>query len=188
MEQPFLVGERLYLRPLQESDVNEEYLSWLDDYEVTRYLETGRFPGSLVSVRKYLERFQHTTTDFLFAIIDLGSNSHIGNVTLNHVNWVDRIADTGLMIGRKKFWGKGYASEAWSLVIEYAFHRLGLRKIIAGAVVDNEASIGALKKLGFKIEGTLRRQVLVDGEYRDTVSLGLFRNEFCKFSPSQISR
>ena len=182
----FLIGEKLYLRPLDESDIGEEYLSWLNDPDVTRYLETGKSPVSLSDLQKYLERFQNSTTDFIFAIVDKTSGKHIGNVTLNHVNRTHQTTDTGLMIGRKEFWGKGYAFEAWSLTLGYAFERLGLRKIIAGAVAGNLPSIHVLKKLGFKIEGTLRQEFLVDGEYRDAVRMGLFRNEFYKFASADV--
>ena len=180
MRRPFLVGQKVYLRLLEESDIGEEYVGWLNDYEVTRYLETGKFPSTPEAIRKYLERFQDSTTHLVFAVVDRETDQHIGNVTLDRINWIRRTADTGLMIGRKGFWGKGYAFEAWSLIIEYAFQRLGLRKIIAGAVADNVASIAVLKKLGFRVEGTLRQEVLVDGEYRDTVRLGLLREEFYK--------
>ncbi len=180
MNRAFLVGERLYLRSLEESDIGEEYLGWLNDVEVTRYLETGNFPSTPHTILKYVEHFQNSTTDLLFAIIDRETEQHIGNVTLNRISWIHRTADTGLMIGRKEFWGRGYAFEAWHLLVEYAFQRLGLRKIIAGAVADNIASIVTLEKLGFKIEGTFRKEYLVDGEYQDAVRLGLLREDFYK--------
>ena len=182
MHRAFLVGEQLYLRTLEESDVNEEYLGWLNDSEVTRYLETGKFPATLSSLRIYLQRFEDSNTDLIFAIVDRETEQHIGNVTLNRISWIHRTADTGLMIGRKQFWGKGCAFEAWSLVIEHAFNRLGLRKIVAGAFVDNAASVAVLKKLGFKEEGILRKEAFVDGKYLDTIRLGMFREEFYRFA------
>ena len=180
MRRPFLVGQRVYLRLLEDADVGEEYVGWLNDREVTRYLEVGKFPSIPETVGQYVERFRGSTTDLAFAIVDRQTDQHIGNVTLNNINLIHRIADTGLMIGRKDFWGKGYAFEAWGLILGYAFQRLGLRKIVAGAIVDNVASIAVLKKLGFKTEGVLCREFLVDGEYVDCVRLGLFREEFCK--------
>jgi len=182
MRRPFLIGEKLYLRALEESDIGEEYLGWLNEPEVTRYLGTGKFPSTLDSLRKYLDHFRDSTTDLVFAIVDKETNQHIGNVTLNRIDWIHRTGDTGLMIGRKDFWGKGYAFEAWSLLIDYAFQRLGLRKIIAGAIADNAASVVTLEKLGFKLEARFRREYFIDGEYRDAVRLGLFREEFYKSS------
>lgn len=182
MRRPFLIGKRLYLRSLEESDIGEEYLAWLNDYEVTCYLESGKFPSTPESIRRYVEHFRDSSTDVIFAIVDRETDQHIGNVTLNRFNWLNRTADTGLMIGRKEFWGKGYAFEAWSLLIEYGLQRLGLQKVIAGAAADNVASIVTLEKLGFKIEGRSRRAFLFEGEYRDVVRLGLLREEFYKFA------
>ncbi len=181
MRRPFLVGERLYLRLIEESDINEDYLGWLNDYEVTRYLETGKFPSTQETIRSYVTNFRRSTTDLIFAIVDRETDQHIGNVTLNRINSIHRTADTGLMIGRREFWGKGYAFEAWSVLIEYAFQRLDLRKIIAGAVADNVASVVTLEKLGFTIEGRFRQEYFMEGEYRDGIRLGLFREEFYKY-------
>jgi RimJ/RimL family protein N-acetyltransferase len=178
MSQPFLVGDRLYLRRLEETDATDEYVGWLNDAEVTRWLEAGRWPTSRDELRAWLQRFAESRTDVAFAIIDRASDAHVGNVTLNHVHPVHRTADTGLMLGRKDFWGKGYAREAWSLVIDYGFRRLNLRKIVAGVIAGNDASLAVLRSLGFQIEGTDRLQFWVDGAYRDAVRLGLFREEF----------
>ncbi len=187
MRLPFLVGRKLYLCCLEASEVGEEYVRWLNDYEVTRYMASGRFPSTLASVREYIERFQGSSTDIIFAIIDQKTEKHVGNVTLNSINWIHRTADTGLMLGQKEFWGKGYAFEAWRLLIEYAFQRLGLRKIVAGAVAENVASIVVLTKLGFKVEGTLRQEFFLDGEYRDGVRLGLLREEYGNYMVSAES-
>jgi RimJ/RimL family protein N-acetyltransferase len=172
------VGERLYLRALDEGDVNDEYLGWLNDPEVTRYLESGKYPTTLAELRAFVQRFAESRDHLLFAIVDRASDAHVGNVTLNHINRIHRTADTGLMLGRKDFWGKGYAREAWALVIDYAFHRLNLRKVVAGVVAGNTASLATLRGLGFQVEGTLRGEIYVDGGYRDGIRLGLFREEF----------
>jgi RimJ/RimL family protein N-acetyltransferase len=178
MKNAFLVGERLYLRPLEEADVAEEYLGWLNDPDVTRYLETGRWPAYPESVRAWVRRFAGSQTDIALAIVDRSSDAHVGNVTLNRIHAVHRTADTGLMLGRKDFWGKGYAREAWSLVIDHGFRRLNLRKIVAGVVAGNDASLAVLRSLGFQVEGTLRQELWVDGGYRDVARLGLLAGEF----------
>lgn len=184
----FLSSDRIGLRPLTKSDISQDYLSWLNDFEVTRYLEVGRFPQTAADVEKFLVRFQTSLNDLVFAIIDRETDLHIGNVTLNNVNMVHRSGDTGLMIGRKEFWGKGLAIEAWGLLIEYAFDRLGLRKIIAGVIDGNVASLKTLQKLGFQIEGTLRQEVLVSGEHQDVFRLGLFKDEYIDFRAGRTSQ
>ena len=175
---PFLVGKRLYLRTVDEADLDGDYLRWLNDREVTRYLEVGKYPMTREALAAYVARFNGSSTDLLFAIVDAATGVHIGTVTLNRINWIHQLADTGILIGRKEYWGKGYGFEAWSLLIEYAFHRLGLRRIVAGTLDGNAGSVALLKKLGFTHEGTLRRQALVEGEFRDGLLFGLLREEF----------
>jgi [ribosomal protein S5]-alanine N-acetyltransferase len=177
MPDAFLTGPRLYLRRLTVADVSADYVAWLNDPEVTRFLETGKFPSTHESVRAFLERFD-ATSDQIFAIVDTATDQHVGNVTLNRVNWIHRTADTGLLIGRREFRGRGYAHEAWSLVASYAFGRLGLRKLIAGVVDGNIASQRSLEKLGFRVEGRLRAEYWIEGEVRDALRLGLLRDEF----------
>lgn len=178
IKQGFLQGEKLYLRPFVARDLTDDYLAWLHDPEVNRYLQTGRFPVTKADLKEYFERFKHGKENLLFAIVDRKTDQHIGNVTLNHIDWTHRTADTGLVIGRKEFWGKGYAYEAWFLVIGYALRRLGLRKLIAGAVERNKSSVEVLKKLGFRVEGTLRQEFYLDGEYLDVLRFGLLAEEF----------
>jgi ribosomal-protein-alanine N-acetyltransferase len=185
---PFLTGPRVYLRAVVDADLDGDYLGWLNDAEVTRFLETGRYPVTRETLERYVARFRGSADDVLFAIVERGSEAHIGNVTLNHINWIRRSADTGILIGRKDLWGKGYGFEAWSLAIAYAFTRLGLRRITAGAVDLNGGSIAALKKLGFIHEGTLRQHALVDGEYRDSLMFGLLREEFSPVSSDVSSQ
>jgi len=178
MKRPFLIGKKLYLRLLDENDVSEEYLSWLNDGEVTKYLETGKFPSTLETVKKYVASFNNSTNGMNFAIIDKEAGLHIGNVTLNHINWIHRTADTGILIGNIKYHGKQYGIEAWSLLLEYAFERIGLRRITAGAIADNVVSLNLMKKLGFVEEGISRKHCFVDGEYKDAIRMGLFKEEF----------
>lgn len=184
-----LQGDKCTLRPLEASDVGPAYLSWLNDPAVTRFLGVGKTPATPESVRQYLGRFQvppgrapESANDFIFAIIDKATGRHIGNVTLNRIDRTAGTGDTGILIGDKEFWGKGYAFDAWSALIPFAFDRLKLRKVLAGAVDGHGASLTVLKKLGFQVEGVLRGEFLLEGTYRDVIRLGLFRHEFYRYA------
>jgi [ribosomal protein S5]-alanine N-acetyltransferase len=175
---PFLIGDKLYLRSIEEGDINDKYLSWLHDPEVTYYMETGKFPTNLNSIKAYVDCFQNNNSNVVLAIVDKEIDCHIGNVTINHINWIHRTADTGLMIGDKKYWSKGYAHEAWWLIIRYAFRRLGLRRLTAGVIDGNVGSLAVLQKLGFQVEGRQREEYWVDNQFIDRLALGLLRDEF----------
>lgn len=178
LDPPRLIGKKVYLRPIEPADVDGPYLDWLNDPEVTHYLAGGRPRQTRQTLLDYLSRFEHSDMDIIFAICDRGSDRHIGNVTLNNINKMHGTADSGIMIGAKDYWGKGYGFEAWSLLLDHAFNRLGLRKVISGCVAENRGSLELQKKLGFEIEGTFRKEVYLDGEYRDVIRTGLFRENF----------
>lgn len=178
MKTPFLIGKKCYLRPLQDSDLSEEYVQWLNDPLVTRYLGFGRFPVGKKELAGSVKRFRGSKSDVLLAIMDKKTDLHIGNVALNRIHWVHRNTDTGLVIGRKEFWGKGYASEAWKLVLDYAFNKLNLHKVIATVVAGHDASQAALEKLGFKVEGRCREEFFLDGKYHNYIRFGLLSDEF----------
>ncbi|MCB9848896.1 MAG: GNAT family N-acetyltransferase [Phycisphaeraceae bacterium] len=74
--------------------------------------------------------------------------------------------------------GQGYATEACRGVLAYGFGELGLHKITAAWFTDNPASGRILEKLGFHEEGRLREHFFRGGRWRDTVSVGLLRQEF----------
>lgn len=168
-----LVGEKVSLHALEAADVNDDYLGWLNDPEVMRYLGSAGSWSTRESLLRYLDRFRESASDLLLAVRDRQTGLHIGNVTINHVDWTLRAGHLGIMIGRKEYWGKGYALEAMRLFIEYLFQQVKLRKVTAGAPVDNVASIVTLKKLGFTTERILRNHVLVAGTPRDVIRLGL---------------
>jgi len=181
MYHPFLIGEKVYLRGAAETDAEGPYLDWLNDGEVTRFLETiGHFPTSKENLLHYIQNMVRSEQDVLFAIYDVKTNEFIGTSHLGPINWITRIAPMGIMIGNKKFWGKGYATEAIRLVAEYTFKRLNLYKVTAGAAIINQGSVRAFQKAGFEIEGRAKNQVFLDGEYYDSLYLGITKADFLK--------
>jgi [ribosomal protein S5]-alanine N-acetyltransferase len=178
METPFLVGKTIYLRPLRRADLDGAYLSWLNDPEVTRYLESGIFPQT----REKLEAFYTSVTtapdQVIVAIVDRETDRHIGNVKLGPIHWVHRKATFGILIGERDWWGRGVAQEATRLIVEYGFKRLNLRRIDLGVYADHHAAVRVYEKLGFKVEGRFREALFHEGSYKDHVWMGLLASEY----------
>jgi len=74
--------------------------------------------------------------------------------------------------------GNGYVTEASELFLDYVFRECGFHKVSARVLVSNEASAGALEKLGFQREGRRRESAVVDGEYEDMYTYGLLAREW----------
>lgn len=177
---PFLEGKRLYLREVRLADVNENYYRWMNDREVTRYLESRFYPNSMEKLAEYVASKLGDRNNVFLAIVLKEGDRHIGNIKLGPIDWIHRVGDVGLIIGEKDCWGKGYASEAISLMGEYAFGRLNLRKVTAGCYASNQGSVKAFQKAGFVIEGLRLQHYYCDGKYDDAVLLGILRSEGVK--------
>jgi len=171
----FIDGVNIYLRGVFASDANANYCKWMNDTEVTQYLESRFYPHSVESITSYISQVKASSGSVLLAIVAKDKNIHIGNIKLGSINWIHRYADVGILIGDKTYWGKGIAVEAIKLVIEYAFKKLNLHRLEAGCYSNNIASIKAFKKAGFIEEGCLKQRYFFNGGYVDRVCLGILR-------------
>jgi RimJ/RimL family protein N-acetyltransferase len=170
-------GPRLYLRPLRVEDVGAEYLGWMHDPEVVRYLESRFTTPSLEDLRAYVERKRAAPDALLLAIVMREGDRHVGNVKLEPIDRHHGLGEIGILLGDKSVWGRGVASEAIALLCDHAFQALKLRKLTAGSYADNRASIRAFEKAGFRIEARRRDHYRLDGRLVDAVLLSRFASE-----------
>ena len=175
---PFLEGTRIYLRPLERGDVNARYAAWLNDGEVTRFLEAGTFPTSVIELEQFYAAASARRDQVLLAIVDRETDAHVGNIKLGPIDWVHRRGTLGILVGDQTAWGKGTGTAATRLMVEYAFDRLDLRRVDLGVYADHAAAIRLYERVGFRVEGRFREDVYHDGAYRDRLWMGLLRSEY----------
>ncbi|MBC7391680.1 MAG: GNAT family N-acetyltransferase [Opitutaceae bacterium] len=173
---PFLQSERLSLEPLSLKFNTKEYVSWLNNPDVYRYMETGGNYNSEM-LTEYLQDVEKK--DILFwAILIRSTNKHIGNIKIDPVNKRHGWGEYAIMIGDIHAWGQGYAFEASNLVIDYCFNILNIRKITLGVVQDNEAAYNVYKKLGFTDEGLYLNHGVYEGKYCNMIRMALFNPNY----------
>lgn len=172
-----LRGETLHLRPVEITDVGDAYCLWLNDPLVNRYLETRFLPQTLDTIRAFVESISCKPDELLLAICENAGARHVGNIKLGPINRNHGYADISLFIGAKDCWGKGYATEAIRLLSRFAFEKLGVRKLQAGAYSTNLGSIRTFEKVGFAREGVMRNKFVSDGKPVDHVVLGLCKKD-----------
>ncbi len=177
-----LQSTRLILRAIEPQDLNQTYLGWLNDPEINRFLETRFLPQSIEALQSYWQNHRDDKSSPWFAIALLEDKKHIGNIKIGPIHWLHRSADISLFIGERNCWGKGYASEAISLIRDWAFQELDLKKLNAGIYSGNIGSRRAFEKCGFELEGTLRDEVYSSGKRLDVWRLGLSRSHCGDFS------
>lgn len=178
MHYPFLIGRRIYLRGLQPDDLRGRYFQWLNDQEVTRWMQRGIFPNTPEAMEEYYRSVVNNPSHLVLAIALQDDDRHVGNIGLHNIHPVFRSAEIGILIGEKDVWGQGIATEAISLVVDHAFRRMNLNRLWAGAVAPNVASIGAFTRVGFVQEGVARQAYFCEGEYLDVIHMGLLRSEW----------
>lgn len=169
-----LETNNVYLRSLTSDDASTAYLSWLQDSEITSFLEIRfRPPQSIRQLNVYIQQMNTDPDVLLTGIFKKENSQHIGNIKLGPINRFHQVAEIGFLVGERQEWGKGYASEAIRTLCQYAFEELRLEKITAGCYEKNEGSRRALLKAGFRHEGTRFRQWNVKGKRQDGYLFGI---------------
>lgn len=176
MKAPVLESDRLVLKPLTLEHLTQDYVNWLNDEEVYRYLETGG-NYTLQMLEAYLNEVEKQ--DIYFWAIHIKSNYlHIGNIKVDPVNPQHGLGEYGIMMGRKSEWGKGYAKEATQKIIDFCFTELNIRKLTLGVIENNANAFKLYKTLGFEIEGIYKKHGFYSGEFCNTVRMAKFNPNF----------
>ena len=174
----FLKGKRIHLRSIEESDLTETYLQWLNDEEVCEYNSHAIFPNSINKMRAYFNSLQNQQHSVVLAIIHTETNKHIGNVSLQNINWISRTAEFATILGDKEFWGGGIGAEAGKLMVKYGFERLNLHRIYFGAFAESVGVQKLAKALCMTEEGRRREAIFKNGRYFDIIEYGVLNREY----------
>ena len=170
-----LIGERLYLSPVNLDDI-EKYAEWLNDLEISLYLTGNSEVYTNDKEREILENLLKSDTDVLFAIIN-NDDKLIGNLGLHQIDYKNRKATFGIFIGEKDYWNNGFGTEAINLLLNYGFYFLNLHNINLEVYSYNERAINCYKKIGFKEIGRRRESIILGGKFYDEISMDILSNE-----------
>lgn len=176
--------ERFYLRPFTREDAEGNYRNWWMDQDVCKYSSHGLFPMNSAELEEFLNSLE-SNSKIVWAVIvksqtdmDKDWSLHIGNVSLDCIDWINRTAEFAVIIGEKDYWNQGYTTEAARFLFLHAFDKLNLSRIWTGMAATNEGMKGVARKLGMQVEGIFRNAVFLEGEYQDVVEFGILREEW----------
>lgn len=176
MKCPFLIGTKIYLRPLDRSDA-PVIVPWVNDQDVLRTLMLYR-PVTLHAEEEFIEESARDERQLVLGIALRQSDQLIGATGLNQIDFKDSHANFGIFIGMKSEWGKGYGTEATYLIVDFAFKTLNLNRVSLRVYEYNQRGIRVYEKLGFKREGILRQEHYHDGRRWDTLIMAVLREEW----------
>lgn len=177
---PIIKTKRLVLRDIEVRDITSEYIRWLNDPEVNKYLEIRFVHQTKEKVQEYVQSaLEDTRNKMHFGVYDKGGRRLVGTVTLPHIDWNHHFADISFVIGHPEAYEKGYATEAVHGVIYYVFRMCKLEKLYGGYYQGHEKSANVFRKNGFQIEGRILKKFIDYKNQRvDHIIEGLLSNDF----------
>ncbi|MCP1223379.1 GNAT family N-acetyltransferase [Sebaldella sp. S0638] len=169
-----IIGERCYLSPISMEDV-PKYTNWLNDFEVV--MSTTLY-SRIVDVEAESEALAELKKGYHFAIRLNQTNELIGNIGLNDVDFLNRNAELGIIIGNKTYWKQGYGKESIELLLDFTFNILNMKNVYLKVFEFNAPGIKLYEKTGFKMAGRLRKALEINGNRYDLIFMDILAEEY----------
>ncbi|CAA9305245.1 MAG: Acetyltransferase, GNAT family [uncultured Chloroflexi bacterium] len=138
------------------------------------------------SLASYARQDLTTTRSFVIAARVLPDGTpaveeagrYIGGIRLHSLSGADRRATLAIGIFDRRYWSKGYGTEAIRLLLSHAFGTMRLHRVALRVLEYNARAIRAYEKCGFTREGVERESAYVDGGWHSDVIMGILEREF----------
>jgi RimJ/RimL family protein N-acetyltransferase len=167
------------LRAMKPEDWEEHYYN-LFDSKARRLLQYElELPPTVEGAKAMTEKFANFDPEsgrLMFTIESLDGEV-VGTLNISGINEKNGTFGIGIQVDRDHR-GQGYGTAAMKLLLNYAFNERRLNKFNVSVLEGNIASATMMKKLGCVQEGVRRKNIFIDGEYKDEILFGLTRDEF----------
>ncbi len=151
-------GRLVRLREKRVEDAEHDY-AWRADPELAAYdaarpitMTFRSFVASLSEELRYPASHRHT-----FAIEDMATGAHIGNVMYYGYDRRKAEAELGVTIGLREYWSHGYGTDAVATMVRYLFEQLGLQRVYLHTLTWNYRAQACFKRVGFRVVSEVRR-------------------------------
>ncbi len=161
---------------IDREDFISRMMEWSNDDQATHYMVTGLYPGNREQIGKTYDDLIKGD-NVVFSIISKQSGKTIGFAGLYDIRWQPRFAEFRIIIGDRKFHGKGIGTRAAQFIVSYAFRSLNLNKVWLGVNAENKSAVKSYQKAGFKQEGVLRQEVWRNNRYYDAIRMSVLSKD-----------
>ncbi len=152
MKSPIIETDNYTIRPFRDSDA-ELWQVWDVDPEVQAQMpEPVNEPQDISEQHEYIKECEAEEDGYYWSI-ETKDGITIGTVALTDINKYHKIAELGVVVGDKSYWGKGVATEVVKAIIDYAFNSLDIVRISAEAEAGNIGVQKVLTAAGFVQDG-----------------------------------
>ena len=149
--------EKITFRKHDQSDI-ENRVKWLNDFEISKYVGDQCNTTVIKQREWFLKYLIDDTRDFFTICADKKS---IGIVGLSNIDLMKSEAKLFIMIGEKNYQGKGLGKQSVKYIVDYGFHKLGLRRIISEVFEENIPAINCYKSAGFQIDDKIDSMLIM---------------------------
>ena len=174
-----LIGHRVVIRPFARDDLPYMF-KWWNDPEVMYYANDDPEPHN--TMEDLEDRFESETGEWADSVarflIQTTSGQPIGDVMYRGLRSDTRSAWTGIVIGERDYWGRGYGTEAIRLFLRFLFEEMRLHRVSITVSDFNTRAIRAYEKCGFRRDGVLRHNAVVHGEFVNHLVMSILEDEF----------
>jgi ribosomal-protein-alanine N-acetyltransferase len=178
-----IIGTHVTLRPPVAADftawskLRHESRDFLKPWEPTWAADEL----SKEAYRRRLRRYAQAARDgtgHIFFIFDKKSAALLGGCQLSNIRQgvAQSAATLGYWMG-EQYAGKGLMTDAVTTLTRYCVTKLGLHRIEAACLADNEASRRVLTKAGFVQEGAARKYLKINGQWRDHLLFAIIEDD-----------
>ena len=186
---------KIALKFFEKTDIPGNYLYWWHDEEVTKYNSHGLFPYTKEKQQDFLNQIENGSNIVwaVYGFIKMCADNniiekimkkpgpgwvHIGNISLNNIDWVYKSAEFACVFGEKEFWNKGICTKAATKLYDHGFNKLNLHRIWTGTASTNIGMQKVALKLGMKKEGEFKDGMFLNGQYVDVFSYGILKDQW----------
>lgn len=172
--------ERLSLRRIKISDA-EVVAQLANDPAISATTMRMPYPCSVDFITDWFEKDLKQGDNTGFFTISLRETNNIIGVIGLEANFDNERAELGFWVG-SAYWNKGYCTEAALAMLEYGFNTLHMNRIWTFHIEGNHASGRVLEKIGMVHEGTHKKHIKKNGEFRDLEFYGKLKSEIIKIA------
>jgi RimJ/RimL family protein N-acetyltransferase len=182
-----LQGKLIRLTSFTEKDM-AQLIPWYQDVSYMRLIDAiSAIPKRDKDLKKWIEEVQDSPEGAFFAIRPAEGEALLGFAQLEGILWNQQTGWVAIGIGDPANRGQGFGREALTLLINFAFNELNLRRVQLTVFSYNKNAIALYKKLGFQYEGAFREFLHRDGQFYDMLFYGLLRREWVgQNNPTQV--
>ena len=174
----------MQLLPLNSPDLINTAAVWLGEPDNYRWLDFGNGVQRVSAVALTIMAQKDTHVMRVFTAED--GVTPIGLLGLSNLDRNTRVANSWIVLGDRRYGGRGYAMQASRLMLRFAFEEVGLNAVQAWCVECNHASARILQRLNFKPMGRQRRCHFMDGKAHDRLLFDMLLSEYKELKGKEI--